>query len=345
MQSEIGRTVAMLIAAQEAGDTLMTWTLREVLRGQLLARSRQRTQAALLDFIPKNAKRFERACQLVCALVFLGAAFSIAAFGQPSDMRAPLSKSEPYVAQVPHEPREPQPSRVPIGQSELNHEIVPSSESDPGTARAPFSEREPTEARVPKLMCEPKARRVPSVPCEPKTQRAPSSVCEPFSRREPKRASEPTELRVPKPKCEPPPAREPGDSGEPRALRAPSRTGEPMNGRAPAKKSARLFAAARPSPRVGDRAAAFYRFSVLAIAGASVADLASSFGPGVETNPILGRGRFGARQASIKVAGTAALLAIQYRAVRDRHGARRVAAIANFAAAGALCFVAARNYQ
>jgi hypothetical protein len=79
------------------------------------------------------------------------------------------------------------------------------------------------------------------------------------------------------------------------------------------------------------------------VIAASVADTASSFGPGMETNLILGRGHFGTRQVGIKSAGTAALLVTQWRLVRRQPGARRVAAIANFAAAATLTVVAVRN--
>ena len=62
-------------------------------------------------------------------------------------------------------------------------------------------------------------------------------------------------------------------------------------------------------------------------------------------NPLLGRGRFGARQVGIKIALTGGSLAAQRYATRHRPRARRLLAVLNLAQAAALGAVAGRNWR
>ncbi len=85
-----------------------------------------------------------------------------------------------------------------------------------------------------------------------------------------------------------------------------------------------------------------YNTSVAALIAANSVDAASSWGQR-EANPLLGE-RFGGRSAAIKFGGTAGALAAQYFVLRRHPGARRRAALVNFAVSGALSAVAIHNY-
>lgn len=84
-----------------------------------------------------------------------------------------------------------------------------------------------------------------------------------------------------------------------------------------------------------------YRVSVVTVAAAHVVDAHSSWG-GYEANPLLGSGRFGGRHAAIKAAWVAGPLVAQSR-MPAKH--RRWMTWVNFATAGALMWVAGRNYR
>ncbi len=90
------------------------------------------------------------------------------------------------------------------------------------------------------------------------------------------------------------------------------------------------------------RGARQYRLSVAAFAAASVADTWSSWG-GRELNPVLGTGRFTTKQASIKGAITAGMIAAEIGLVRRHPSLRRTFTVTNWIAAGLLAGVAARN--
>ena len=88
----------------------------------------------------------------------------------------------------------------------------------------------------------------------------------------------------------------------------------------------------------------WYRASLIAVAGAQITDIASSWG-GYELNPVLGTGRFGPRQTAIKGALAGGGLAIQYAAVRKYPRYKRIATIVNIALAGVTMGVAVRNWR
>lgn len=97
--------------------------------------------------------------------------------------------------------------------------------------------------------------------------------------------------------------------------------------------------AAEPDPRP-------WRYSVAALTAASVADAHSSWGH-AERNPILAGadGRFGARGVAIKCGLVAAVVGVQYIALRRWPRLGRRLAVINFSAAGATAGAAARNYS
>lgn len=86
--------------------------------------------------------------------------------------------------------------------------------------------------------------------------------------------------------------------------------------------------------------------SVAALVGANAADVASSYGR-QEANPLLrsGAGRFNARSAGIKIGIVGGVLALQSFALRKAPEAHRTLAITNFAGAGAMAAIAAKNWQ
>lgn len=81
-----------------------------------------------------------------------------------------------------------------------------------------------------------------------------------------------------------------------------------------------------------------YWLSLGALTGANAADAISSRGA-IEANPILGQGPFGARQCTIKFGVVAAIVGTEL--LLPRH--RRLAAVMNYAGAGAAGAAAARN--
>ena len=85
-----------------------------------------------------------------------------------------------------------------------------------------------------------------------------------------------------------------------------------------------------------------WRASIAALVAGNAADMASSWGR-YEANPLLGRGRFGVRQAGIKAGVVGVSVAAQTLLVRRR--AEKPYAVANFAAAAALGAVAAHNLR
>lgn len=104
-----------------------------------------------------------------------------------------------------------------------------------------------------------------------------------------------------------------------------------------------LFAAALTSE------AQPYAASVAALAASQTADIASSVGRH-EINPILGTGRFGARQAGVKLAIFGGSMLAQRLLLRGHEHAeierrRRALAKLNFAIAAGTGAVAARNWR
>ena len=87
-----------------------------------------------------------------------------------------------------------------------------------------------------------------------------------------------------------------------------------------------------------------YRWSVVALLAANAADAGTSWGR-QELNPMLARsgGTFGWQSAAIKSGLTGGLLLFQHVARRRHPELDRSMAYTNFAAAGALAGVAARN--
>lgn len=89
-----------------------------------------------------------------------------------------------------------------------------------------------------------------------------------------------------------------------------------------------------------------YWSSVAALTAAHVADTHSSWGK-YEANPLLrsSDGRFGLRGAAVKSGIAAGNLTVQTLILRKWPKARKAAAIINFAAAGVIVGIAARNYR
>ena len=85
-----------------------------------------------------------------------------------------------------------------------------------------------------------------------------------------------------------------------------------------------------------------FKYSLVALTAASVADAATSYG-GRETNPLLGRGAFGPRQLAIKGGITAALVGAEVGIVRRHPAMRKPLAFGNWIAAGAIGAIAYRN--
>ncbi len=97
---------------------------------------------------------------------------------------------------------------------------------------------------------------------------------------------------------------------------------------------------AESRPAKGNR---IWRVSLMAIAAAQTADVATSWGK-YESNPLLanGRGRFGWKSLAIKPA-TSSWLAVEWLPFMKRH--RRLAAAVNFSVAGLVGWQAWRNAQ
>ena len=86
-----------------------------------------------------------------------------------------------------------------------------------------------------------------------------------------------------------------------------------------------------------------FSLSFAAVASASMADTATSWGK-FETNPVLGRSRFGMSQAGIKIGVLSAALAGQYILIRHhRSHVESTLTVFNFASAGVLGAVAYHN--
>lgn len=84
--------------------------------------------------------------------------------------------------------------------------------------------------------------------------------------------------------------------------------------------------------------------SLLILATATAADTHSSWGK-QEANPVLRRGTFGPRQASLKIGLVAGAAAFEYAVLkRSRRRYERPLAFTNFAVAGVTGAVAIRNY-
>jgi hypothetical protein len=87
-----------------------------------------------------------------------------------------------------------------------------------------------------------------------------------------------------------------------------------------------------------------WKASIVTIAGAKVADIASSWGKR-EMNPIPGRGAFGGRQTAISGGITAGVVGMEFLVVKRCPKAARVFRWVNFGAAGVVSAVAVHNYQ
>lgn len=87
-----------------------------------------------------------------------------------------------------------------------------------------------------------------------------------------------------------------------------------------------------------------YRWSVVAMGASQALDIHSSLG-GYELNPVLGRGRFGARQIGIKAAIVGGWQVAQWLVVRRWPETRRAATFVNYTAAAGTGAVAVGNYK
>lgn len=94
-----------------------------------------------------------------------------------------------------------------------------------------------------------------------------------------------------------------------------------------------------------DRDARLYNASLVALVAANAVDIHSSWGH-VEANPILGsRRQFDAQSAAIKGGIVGGLVLVQWAIARKNPGIKRKLARINFAVAGGVGAVAARNYH
>ncbi len=85
-----------------------------------------------------------------------------------------------------------------------------------------------------------------------------------------------------------------------------------------------------------------YSTSVAVLIGGNTLDAVSSWDK-YELNPILGRGRFGARQALTKGAMVGMLIGMEQTKVFKRH--RKVCAVMNFVMGGVSLSLAVRNFR
>lgn len=83
-------------------------------------------------------------------------------------------------------------------------------------------------------------------------------------------------------------------------------------------------------------------WSQVALGGASTLDVASSWGAR-ELNPVLGQGRFGARQAAISASMTVGVVLVSNMVVRKWPRTRRMVMYATFGAAGVRGYAAGRT--
>jgi hypothetical protein len=89
-----------------------------------------------------------------------------------------------------------------------------------------------------------------------------------------------------------------------------------------------------------------YLWSVAALAAGQAADTASSFhNGGTETNPILGRGAFGTRQATIKFGLAGAGLVLQRFTLHRYPQTTRTWTLFNFGVAGLTSATAVHNWR
>lgn len=89
-----------------------------------------------------------------------------------------------------------------------------------------------------------------------------------------------------------------------------------------------------------------YRSSVAALASGVTLDIASSWtSPGVESNPIYGRGQYGMRQTMMSVGIHAGILAIQHVLIHRFPRLRRFFAPMNFGMATMYTVQAGRNWS
>lgn len=87
-----------------------------------------------------------------------------------------------------------------------------------------------------------------------------------------------------------------------------------------------------------------WQYSVAFFAGAQAMDTASSWGK-IETNPILGRGPFGARQVGLKMSMASGVVLVEWLMLRRHPGTRRAWTWANIVAGGVTVGVSARNWS
>lgn len=89
-----------------------------------------------------------------------------------------------------------------------------------------------------------------------------------------------------------------------------------------------------------------WKVSAAALVGASVADIASSYGKCCESNRLLASSdrTFGGRGVAVKSATLGAQLWLQYMVARKSPKIAKVLGFINFAGAGAMTAVAVRNY-
>ena len=89
-----------------------------------------------------------------------------------------------------------------------------------------------------------------------------------------------------------------------------------------------------------------WKISAAALVGASVADMASSYGRCCEANRLLASPdkTFGGRGVAVKSATLGAQLWVQYMVARKHPKVAKVLGFINFAGAGAMTAVAVRNY-
>jgi len=103
------------------------------------------------------------------------------------------------------------------------------------------------------------------------------------------------------------------------------------------------FSQEEPSRR---KISKLWKVSLVALAGATAVDAASSWNRS-EANPILrsSNGQFGTQGATIKIGLAGAVAVTQYFLARRGPKAKRIAAIANFSAAGAFGAAAVHNWS
>lgn len=86
----------------------------------------------------------------------------------------------------------------------------------------------------------------------------------------------------------------------------------------------------------------FWRVTQAALVASTVADVASSYGK-FELDPLLGRGRYGVRQASLEIGITGAMIAVQEITVHHKPLVAKHLAIVNLVRVGLFTGLAAHN--